>query len=170
MPYYVYRIREWIDTMNDLQTTKNTDRKQGTKSAYVYASVLQTVPNGESHQMAKVTKGRKSPNGENHQSAKPDSTIFNPSGIKRSAKKSETGKERNARRKASKRVKAARAATAQEEAVNAVKYEKHLTGAIMTDLERLYGKRYTRAAGNMRFVLEEVEMFSTDKKHLKASY
>ena len=97
-------------------------------------------------------------------------TLFNPAGTNRNAPKKETTKERNARRKEKARVKAVRAQRARNEVVSAERHEKHLAGRVMKDLERLYGKGYTRAASNMNYVLYEVEMFSTEHHHEKATY
>lgn len=72
--------------------------------------------------------------------------------------KRETTKQRNERRKANARTKKARADMAILEANNAVKYEDHLN--IMRDLEKMYGKRYTRAAGNTNYVLQEIALFN----------
>ncbi len=87
-------------------------------------------------------------------------TQFNPSGLQRTKPRRETTKQRNERRKAAKRVKAARAATAIIEADAATKHEAHLKGGIMRDLERMYGKRYTRASSSMAYILEELAVFS----------
>lgn len=87
--------------------------------------------------------------------------LFNPSGLKRSAPHKMTTKERNAKRKATKRIEAERAERAQYEATEAMKHETHLKGCIMSDLEKLYTKRFTRAAGNTTYVLEQFALFNT---------
>ena len=87
--------------------------------------------------------------------------LFNPSGKQRSAPKRVTTKDRNIRRKEKARIKAARAEQAQNEATAAMGHEEHLKGGIMRDIEKMYGKRFTRAAGNTAYVLEQVMLFNT---------
>ena len=56
---------------------------------------------------------------------------------------------------------------AKREAATAKAKADHLHSRIMRDLERMYGKGFTRAAGNMNRILEEIELFNFKGHHLK---
>ena len=87
-------------------------------------------------------------------------TLFNPNSLRLAKPAKMTTKQRNAARKATKRINAERAATAQQEATEAMKHESHLGTRLMKEIEREFGKRFTRAAGNTTYVLEQVELFN----------